>query len=262
MTFISQLLCFAVLVSLAVTTFADDGDNENRDYLNKFSICDDTPVVIDDLSILCNSPGAYYYGSGKYRNSALCQAGDKAKLHIDFQILEALDADAYLTLYVQAYGSVETVVLHDQESMCSALQSSSGTECPAAGNYTISTTFYWGSQSDSYQYSFTPKVVVGIASSMNSNVYDLGGANTNKCTGAIAIDWTAGVRKSFANTIKSFVATFGVLSASILAIILAGWCIMREAKKARKVQKGIIVDEELDEMSYQAIGDNKNLVDV
>lgn len=252
-------LCNGVLASLAVTVFANAYDNEDRGYYNQFSRCDSSIVVVEDISILCDSPGAYYYGSSKYRNSALCQAGDKAKLNVDVQIVTSLQADAFLTVYVQGYGSIETVFLYSQTSLCSAMQSINGSACPAAGNYQISKTFYWGSQNDTYSYSFTPKVVVGIASTVNSTIFDLGGANTNMCNGATTTDWTSGVRKSFANTITSFLATFGVLCASILAVLLAGFCITRQAKKEQKV---LIVDEELDEMSYQAIRENKNLVDV
>lgn len=257
----SAQLCLCALVSLAITAFAQD--NEDEAYYNTFSVCGDTSVLVDDISLMCDSPGAYYYGSKKYRNSATCEAGDKAKMNVYFQILEDLQADAYLTMYVQAYGTVETVMLHAQESLCSVIQSTDGAACPAAGKYKISQTFYWGSQSDDYQYTFTPKVVIGIASTLNSNVFDVGGANTNKCAGGISSDWTAGVRKSMANSIKSFVATFGVLSASILALVLAGWCIMRQAKARKVPPKAIIVDEDLDETSYQAIRDNQNnLVDV
>lgn len=252
----ATLICLSVLVSLANTALADDA------YINKFSVCDSTSVVVSNITIACDSPGAYYYGSSKYRNSATCEAGDKAKMKVDFLILADLQADAYLTLYVQGYGTVEPVMINTQDSLCSMLQSTNGTACPAAGSYSLSKTFYWGSQSDGYSYSFIPKVVVGVASTVNSNVFDLGGANTNKCAGSVNNDWTMGARKSMANSIKSFFATFGLLSASILAIVSAGWCILRQSRARSKVPKAIIVDEELDEMSYQAIRDNQNLVEV
>lgn len=249
-----------IVSSFFILTVAGQEDGE---YYNKFSVCDDTSVLVSDISILCDSPGTYYYGSGKYRNSASCQAGDKAKMKVSVDILEDLQSDAYLTLYVQAYGSVEAIMLHAQESLCSVLQSSNGAVCPSAGNYTIKETFYWGSQSDDYEYTFTPKVVVGVSSTLNSKVYDMGGANTNMCSGGVVSDWTTGIRKSMANSIKSFFATFGILTAGILAIGLVGWFILRQAKARRKISpQAIIVDEDMDDMSYKAIGDNQNLVDV
>lgn len=252
--------CLSVLSCLAVAAFADESDEQH--YYNQFSVCDDSQVVIEDLSIMCDSPGAYYYGSGKYRNSASCQAGDKAKVLVELQILEDLEADGYLTVHVEGYGSVKSVVLSTDSSLCDSVVSSDGsTECPQAGYYTISERFYWGNQDDSYEYSFTPKVVVGVSSTENSNKYDLGGANTNKCNGDIFSDWTSGVRKSAANTLQTFVLTFGILCLSIGAILVAGWYIIRQAKKEQ-----IIVDEELDESSYQnlasMVAKSKNLVDV
>lgn len=249
----SAQVSIVMLAILAAVGRADDGE-----YRNKFTVCDETSIVVSDISIVCDSPGTYYYGSGKYRNSATCQAGDKAKMQVNFEIQEDLATDAYLTLSVQGYGSVQSVALHTQESFCSVVQSSSGASCPAAGSYQIYETFYWGDQSDDYTYKFTPKVVVGIASSLNSNVYDLGGANTNSCKGNVVTDWTVGIRRSMANSIKSFFATFGILTGGILAVLIAGWCIRRQSREPT-IQKAIIVDEDLDEMAYQAIRENQNI---
>ncbi len=251
MKYTAQLYFIILLVIYAVN--ADDDE-----YVNKFTVCDDTSIVVSDISLLCDSPGTYYYGSGKYRNSATCEGGDKAKMQVDFQIVEDLQSEAYITLSVQGYGTVAAVQVYTQESFCSMVQSTDGAACPGVGNYKINHMFYWGSQSDSYTYSFTPKVVVGIASDLNNNVYDLGGANTQNCNGEIVNDWTIGVRKSMANSIKSFFATFGILCGSIVALIIAGWCITRQSRAPKKT-KSIIVDEELDEMSYQAIRENQNL---
>lgn len=253
MQYSAKSLILIWLVTAITTVVADDAA-----YVNKFTVCDDTSIVVSDVSLLCDSPGTYYYGSGKYRNSATCEGGDKAKMQVDFQILEDLQSEAYITLSVHGYGTVAAVQVYTQESFCSVVQSTDGAACPAAGNYKINHMFYWGGQSDSYTYSFTPKVVVGIASDLNNNVYDLGGANTNNCKGEIVNDWTIGVRKSMANSIKSFFATFGILCGSIVTLIIAGWCITRQSR-APKIPKSIIVDEELDEMSYQAIRENQNI---
>lgn len=253
MMYSAQVYFVIWLVCAALTVNAEDSA-----YVNKFTVCDDTSILVSDVSLLCDSPGTYYYGSGKYRNSATCQGGDKAKMQVAFQILEDVQTDAYITLSVQGYGTVAAVQVYTQESFCSVVQSTDGAACPAAGNYKISHNFYWGGQSDSYTYSFTPKVVVGVASDLANNVYDLGGANTNSCKGEVVSDWTVGVRKSMANSIKSFFATFGILCGSIVTLIIAGWCIRRQSR-APKIPKSIIVDEELDEMSYQAIRENQNL---
>ena len=260
MKFFSQ--CVGVLLYLAVTAFADDDDNDNEDgYYNQFTVCDESTVLIQDISIVCDSPGTYYYGSNKYRNSASCQAGDKAKLRVDFVLLDDLEADAYLTMDIKGYGSIESISLYGSESFCDAVQATKGAECPQAGYYSISERFYWGSQNDSYEYSFTPKVIVGVASGQNRNQYDLGGANTDKCgSGNTFTAWTEGVRKTAADTFATFMLTFGTLLAALLIIGLVGWWIMRHAK-AKQPKKEVIVDEVLDEASsYEALRDHKNFV--
>jgi len=39
-------------------------------------------IQVEKMSILCDTPGAYYYGSNAYRNSQVCMSGDKAHLKI------------------------------------------------------------------------------------------------------------------------------------------------------------------------------------
>jgi hypothetical protein len=249
--------CFAVLLCFALSALADDATEEG--YYNQFSVCDDSVILVQEISIMCDSPGAYYYGSGKYRNSASCQAGDKANLIVDFVILEDIEEEAFLTVEVQAYGTVETIALHEQESFCSSVQSLNGEECPLAGYYQMKQRFYWGSQSDSYEYSFVPKVIVGIASGANQK-YDLGGANTDKCySGNTFTSWTEGVRKTAADTFANFMLTFGTLIAVLTVIGLVAFFLAKQAKKRTK--KEVIVDEELDAASYQAIRDHRTLVD-
>ena len=164
-----------------------------------------------------------------------------------------------MTVEVQAYGTVETIALHEQESFCSSVQSLNGEECPLAGYYQMKQRFYWGSQSDSYEYSFVPKVIVGIASGANQK-YDLGGANTDKCySGNTFTSWTEGVRKTAADTFANFMLTFGTLIAVLTVIGLVAFFLAKQAKKRTK--KEVIVDEELDAASYQAIRDHRTLVD-
>jgi len=263
----SQCLGFVLVVFLtaAPPVLADDAaaaaDNYEDGYLNQFSVCKESTVLVKDVSIMCDSPGAYYYGSNKYRNSASCQAGDKANLLIDLVILQDLEDDAFLTMKVKGYGSVESISLYDQNSFCDSVKPVNGVECPEAGYYVMSERFYWGSQSDSYEYTFVPKVVVGISSAANQKYYDLGGANTDQCySGNTFNAWTEGVRKSAADSFVTFMLTFGTLLAVLVVIGLVAYFLIKQANKKRP-KKEVIVDEELDEASYQAIRDHKTLVD-
>ena len=122
--------------------------------------------------------------------------------------------------------------------------------------------FHWGDQNDRYEYSFVPKVSVGFASNPQKGIYDLGGANTKKCTGDMFTNWTKGVRKSAADTIQSFFATFGILLGAILSVFAAGWCIMRQSQNQ---PKEMVVEDPLEDYEHNKVvllGDSKNhLVD-
>ena len=44
--------------------------------------CDASIVYVDRIYLTCDSPGAYYYGSGGYRKSSRCKYGDEANMYI------------------------------------------------------------------------------------------------------------------------------------------------------------------------------------
>lgn len=44
-------------------------------------------IDVEKVFLICDSPGAYYYGSGSYRDSARCKYGDKAKMHVYCKLL-------------------------------------------------------------------------------------------------------------------------------------------------------------------------------
>ncbi|GKY96151.1 hypothetical protein MPSEU_000575100 [Mayamaea pseudoterrestris] len=256
-----RALCVLYALVILVSSRADDGFQQ----YNRFTVCGNSAIEVQDLSIVCDSPGAYYYGSNKYRNSADCQGGDKVKISIQFYLQEALEGDAYVTIEAKGYGSVSSHVLHQAESLCSisSLKSLEKQSCGSIGLYSIQEQFSWSDKNDEYEYSFTPKLVVGFASNANKQVYDLGGANTNSCSGDTFTNWTKGLQKSAANTIKTFFATFGILLGAIFGVLVVGWCLMRQANAK---PKEFIVQEPTDENEYHKMammGDQmNNLVDI
>jgi hypothetical protein len=173
---------------------------------------------VKDITLLCDSPGSYYYGSNKYRDSATCKAGDKAKLQLDFYIddpdtIASLGGYALTTINVQGYQAIESQVVYENADLCSlsSLQSLSGVSCPARGNYRINTQFYWGEKNNDLDYNFVPTPSVGFKSNINKEAYNLGGANINSCSGNTFIAWSEGVRKQYANALSNFMKTFGIL---------------------------------------------------
>jgi hypothetical protein len=272
MNHVHQVLLFLLLVLRAVK--ADDNGEDG--YYNAFDVCADSLIVVDQISLLCDSPGTYYYGgSGKYRNSARCQGGDKAKLKIEIYVAAAMEATAYLTVYIKGYGSVQDVYIHTNEDICaiSSLRSVNGMspcasdgEHAEVGYYYFQEQFYWGSQDDAYEYSFLPKVVIGITSDPAKNVYDLGGANSEYCSGNTFTKWTTGVGKSVSNTLRTFLITFGLLMGTIISILWAG-CYITKANRRKIGDEEVLIDQDLidqdkeNERKIAMVGKNRDLVD-
>eukprot|EP00522_Entomoneis_paludosa_P013866 CAMPEP_0172447994 /NCGR_PEP_ID=MMETSP1065-20121228/7105_1 /TAXON_ID=265537 /ORGANISM="Amphiprora paludosa, Strain CCMP125" /LENGTH=294 /DNA_ID=CAMNT_0013199367 /DNA_START=40 /DNA_END=924 /DNA_ORIENTATION=+ len=190
----------------------DDGDDNNANY-HQFSVCADSYFVVEELSVLCDSPGQYYYGGNKYRNSAQCTGGDKVRYQIEFAVPYDLPENTvpYLTLDVEGYGTVESVRVYDSQPLCEIddLWSLNGEACGEPGQFAMEGYFYFGDQDDDYDYKFKPHIVVGISSYQNPNVYDLGGANTKKCAGATFNSWT-NVAKTVSGPLHAFIVTMGV----------------------------------------------------
>ena len=73
--------------------------------------CSDRKVVqVQNVSLTCDSPGAYYYGSNTYRDSTTCTQGDKAKLLVDCEFRKIMDLqvsasfNSCISRYFYSYG--------------------------------------------------------------------------------------------------------------------------------------------------------------
>jgi hypothetical protein len=190
----------------------------DESYATQFEVCADSVIEVQGISILCDSPGTYYYGSGKHRNSDECQPGDKAKVQIEFYIadhdtIQQAGNYALVSIDVDSGWWSESKIVYENADLCSlsSLKSVSGKQCPYQGYYKINTQFYWTSTDSNSGSSFYPTVSVGFKSSLNVNVYDYGGANTNLCRGSTFVTWSDGVSVSYANAISNFMRSFGIL---------------------------------------------------
>lgn len=215
----------------------DNYDNSNGNIYQGFTVCDDAAIEVQDIQLYCDSPGTFYYGSGKYRNSQNCTAGDKGKYLVDFYIKDA-DTIASIggnpVIDVSANGNVGWYEYNQQvvegEDLCSlsSLKSLTGSVCPAEGKYRISTNFYW-KEDDSYNGVFYPTLTVGFKSSIYENTYDYGGANTPYCSGTTFFtSWRNGLKKVYANSIANFFKTFGILVFTIGVMVSFIWLMVRK----------------------------------
>ena len=207
-----------------------DYDNDDNAYKG-FTVCDDTAIRVQDIQLYCDSPGTFYYGSGRYRNSQNCTAGDKGKFLIDFYIkqtdtIQSNGGSAIID--ISAVGNIgwyqqnQEIVENTDLCTLSSLKSLSGSVCPAEGKYRIQSNFYWNDADDSVSYNpvFYPTLTVGFKSSIYQNTYDYGGANTQYCSGTTFItSWTNGVKAAYANSISNFFKSFGIL---LFTIVIMG----------------------------------------
>lgn len=215
---------------------SSNGKSKSGYYLGQNVVCSDAVIQVQDIVVYCDSPGTFYYGSGKYRNSQTCQPGDKARVEIDFYIADQdmiKQAGNYALVDVYADGAyyTDSVTVYDNADLCSlsSLKKKSGNQCPYNGYYQIKTHFYWGS-SDNVNEVFQPTIHIGFKSNIKKQVYDFGGANTNLCRGSTFLTWSDGIRVSYANAIGNFMKTFGIILSTILFLAVLAWFLSRRPK--------------------------------
>lgn len=202
-----------------------------------FTVCDDTAIEVSEVQIYCDSPGTFYYGSGKYRNSQNCTAGDKGQYIVDFYINDAATIEAtggYPVIDVSATGSIGWYQYNQKVSenvdLCSlsSLKSLSGSVCPAEGKYRIKSNFFW-EEDASYDGVFSPTLTIGFKSSIYENTYDYGGANTPYCSGTTFFTtWKNGAKKVYANSVEVFLKTFGILAFTIAVMVSFIWLMVKK----------------------------------
>jgi hypothetical protein len=231
----------------------DDGNHndDNHDdayYENQIQVCSDAVIQVQDIVTYCDSPGTFYYGSGKYRNSKYCQPGDKLRVEVSFYIayneliqqsgnyaLVDVYADADMATDDGSYVS-DTVSIYDNADLCSlsSLKRKSRSQCPYNGYYTLKTHVYWNS--DNSAGSFVPTIHVGFKSGLKKNVYDFGGANTDLCRGSTFLTWSNGVRVSYANAIGNFMKSFGILFVTTILMGVLVWFLSKRPKNLREAK--------------------------
>jgi hypothetical protein len=242
---------------------AQSGDPDEGVLYNRFTVCADAVIEVQDVKIYCDSPGTFYYGSGKYRNSPSCLAGDKAKVLIDFYIAQPdviQAAGGYVLIDVSASGQSgwyqQNPSIYSSADLCSlsTLKKRSGSGCPYEGKYRIQTSFYWEDVQYEYmRYAFYPSVMVGFKSNAGQRSYDYGGANTDYCGGNTFAVWTRAWRTKYANELSNFFKSFGILLATIVIIGAFVWFLVQKptsvkdaGEKLGVIKRDIFLEDEFD----------------
>jgi hypothetical protein len=254
--FLSCFLWSSVIASGSSSSSSSSSSSDNStSILNNIELCADTPIEVTGISILCDSPGTFYYGSGKYRNSQYCKTGDKAKLTVTFDVIgDISDVDPLFTL--QANGDSETVIVYKNARLCylGTLSSTDGSACGGYGSFSIATQFYWAKSTTSTdtneQQLFSPYVSVGFHSTRNPNKYDLGGANTDMCQGSSILTALNEIREHHNGPLVSIILSSLVLLGTLIILGMFAWYLWRRPSKpptdtfARYYNSDISVDED------------------
>ena len=248
----SFLLALLAVLSLHRTVRAED------EYVEQFTVCPDSPILVDEMSMTCDSPGSYYYGGNVYRNSDTCMGGDKGKFQFIFEIVEDLEASPLLSVNIQAYGSVPAVELYNHADLCylSSLKSLDGAACPAAGQYMISEKFYFEDQNDAYEYNFKPVPSIGFMSGEDVKYFDLGGANTDDCDGGAFQHWSSNFQKTISKAITFFLATLGVMFVFSMVFVAWRYTVLKRERQWQSTPKAsfqAMQDEMLDDDDVRRI---------
>ena len=207
---------------------------------NEIELCADSSIEVTGISLLCDSPGTFYYGSGKYRNNQYCKNGDKAKLTVTFDVVgDISEYDPLFTL--KAHGDGETVVVYKNARLCylGTLASTDGSSCGGYGSFTVATQFYWSktttassstNSSDSSQL-FSPYVSVGFHTNRDPDKYDLGGANTDMCPGSSILTALNGIQERHYGPIASIIWSSLVLIGTLVILGMFAWYLWRRQSR-------------------------------
>lgn len=238
-----QILFIHILFFVLVCYGEESGgdDDAAADYYQKyFEACADSIIDVEDVSLLCDSPGAYYYGNGKYRNSHTCMLGDKGHVSIYFYVGEDLQGqEPYVSLKVRddSNSEVEDMVIYDNEMLCSisGLTAQGGQSCPEEGYYYISGTTYLGEKDGSGE-SFDAVATVGFRTDPSVGYFDLGGANTDFCEGGSYGKYSYGrMRKQVASAIASFLVTWGTLLFGVVSVVGIAYFLIQRIRRRNEL---------------------------
>jgi hypothetical protein len=138
--------------------------------------CEGSTVWVNSVTILCDSPYAYYYGNGAHRGSTVCDYGDMATVMVNFNIAASIRSmdNMYMTMGVYAT-KVNVELLF--AAMNIKVDDLVGGNVNKKGNYEFSMRIMlektYGDNSQ-----FVPSFEFGF-STMEDEGYNLGGVNIN-----------------------------------------------------------------------------------
>lgn len=198
--------------------------------------CDEGPIQVINITVLCDSPYTFYYGNGANRDSPVCDYGDKVTLQVDLEIQEEIESSIYVQMV--AYDDAdEQLYLGSSVDLCNDVIGDAN--CNAGGYYSFVQSVQFA-YIDGDQSKFVPLWEI-VFSEDGDGGYDLGGVNVEceKDGGSSFIDWT-NVRTNstrFKNT-ETFAQEYGILLLTVISLIVLGTVLMRQNNSNVDYTKG------------------------
>mmetsp|Transcript_14867 Transcript_14867/g.22872 ORF Transcript_14867/g.22872 Transcript_14867/m.22872 type:complete len:280 (+) Transcript_14867:2-841(+) len=214
--------CLLLLLSSRILVLGSNNYNDGTSQI--VEPCEDGIVQVVNITISCDSPYTFYYGSGVNRNSPVCDYGDKATISVGFYVMEDVDDAIYMQM--SAYNSAdEQLYLGDAVDLCNKV----GEACNYEGYYEFSTKIVLASL-DSDESKFVPLLEIAFSNEAN-NGYELGGVNIecdNQNTGSY-FDWMNIRTNTTMTKVKTatFAQDYGILIGTCVALAILAFVLVK-----------------------------------
>jgi hypothetical protein len=152
----------------------NDGGNY---YAQELDVCENSVVEVTSVTVTCNSPYSFYYGSGAHRNSQVCSYGDKATMDVTFDVTGDLDSgdDIYVTMAIVQDGDI--LASTGSESLCDSYV---GDWCTTTGSYSFTKKIKLATGDSNNATNFVPSIHMAFSTTANGG-YNLGALNIDEC---------------------------------------------------------------------------------
>lgn len=216
--------CLLLLLSGRLAVLGSGSAYYNYDTSQVVEPCEDGIVQVVNITVSCDSPFTFYYGSGVHRNSPVCNYGDKATVAVGFYVMEDVDDTIYMQM--SAYNSAdEQLYLGDSVDLCNKV----GEACNYEGYYEFSTKVVLANL-DGEESKFVPLMEIAFSDDVNDG-YELGGVNI-ECDfqdTSSYFDWMNIRTNTTMTKVKSatFAQDYGILIGTCVALAILAFVLVK-----------------------------------
>jgi hypothetical protein len=223
----SMLRALTVFHSFLALTSGSSSSTSNS--YTTFTICDDAPIQVQNISYFCDSPYTFYYGNGAHRKSPVCDYGDRVTILVDLNVETYVDSTIYMAL--SAYSdSDEQLFLEKSIDLCGDLV---GKSCNSIGSYYFTKTLQFA-YLDGEETKFVPNWEI-VFSVKSDGGFDLGAVNIecDREDEKSYFDWQSirGNTTLLHARTENFAQEYGILLITCISIVFLGIIMINKTKK-------------------------------